>query len=627
MMFNEYPYINLTDLNLDWLMKLVKEVNEKLSQYLENSVITFADPIEWNITAQYTALTCVVDSDGTAYLSKQPVPTGVDISNTNYWMPIFNYNDSINELRGNIAYNERTSAAATVLHPQGSLFWVNGTLYEALTDIQPGDGFVLDSNMKISTVNDKIVNTAEDLQTLLQNLDRRLTNSVNDLTAADSLIRGNIAYNEGNRGTASKPFNKNDLVWLNDNLYFVQYNIPAGTAYIEGENVTRTTVDTVINSLRVLIGSNTVQIDALRTDTEEEFRTVRSEISTAVGSVSDTIDSTGKKLSDRDFLFIGDSYGDEVGEWPYRVKTMLGLTDDNCHILCEGGSGFISNGQLLFINQLISYAGDRTKVSDIIICGGLNDSFSTDIQAQWWSDLRVNMNAVNDYIKNNYPNATTWIGYIGNGLDGAEALGARMYTARRLCEYYYYQYAMDFNWRVLHGVEIALTSSRYNIATDGVHPSAFGSLALSQAIAQSLLTNNVTIAYPATVGASIKSPYTGQMGLTYTQENYDTVLHIRSNYIRVSASTVLQPQIVIGDLTNLYFNKQFDCNVTVRLDAFNNLPYIFLPARLSFNRSNMMIELFEADTAGTYISQYTAGSNAFIRIMDCDIVTKSIYLA
>ena len=60
--FSHYPYQNFSDYNLDWLMKLVKEVNEKLSEYLENSVITFADPITWDITEQYTALTCVVDS-------------------------------------------------------------------------------------------------------------------------------------------------------------------------------------------------------------------------------------------------------------------------------------------------------------------------------------------------------------------------------------------------------------------------------------------------------------------------------------------------------------------------------------------------------------------------------------
>lgn len=152
--FSHYPYQNFSDYNLDWLMKLVKGVNEKLSEYLETSVISFADPINWNITEQYPALTCVIDSDGTAYISRKPVPAGIDISNTDYWSPIFNYNDSINALRENIAPNDGDSEFAAGDRERNTLVWIRGTLYKTLRKINAGDRYIIDGNVSQVTVSD-----------------------------------------------------------------------------------------------------------------------------------------------------------------------------------------------------------------------------------------------------------------------------------------------------------------------------------------------------------------------------------------------------------------------------------------------------------------------------------------
>lgn len=92
MAFFEFPHTRTYDSDLGWLIAALKRVENKLDHYLEQSVITFADPIDWNITTQYPALTCVIDpSDGTAYLSVQPVPSGILITDTDYWTPIYNY--------------------------------------------------------------------------------------------------------------------------------------------------------------------------------------------------------------------------------------------------------------------------------------------------------------------------------------------------------------------------------------------------------------------------------------------------------------------------------------------------------------------------------------------------------
>lgn len=58
----------------------------------------FADPVEWNSALSYEALT-IVTHLGNSFTSKKPVPAGVDIGNTEYWVNTGNYNEQVEELR------------------------------------------------------------------------------------------------------------------------------------------------------------------------------------------------------------------------------------------------------------------------------------------------------------------------------------------------------------------------------------------------------------------------------------------------------------------------------------------------------------------------------------------------
>ena len=61
-------------------------------------VPVFADPVTWNQTSAYEALT-MVTWEGATYTSRQPVPAGVDINNTNYWIVTGNYNAQVENYR------------------------------------------------------------------------------------------------------------------------------------------------------------------------------------------------------------------------------------------------------------------------------------------------------------------------------------------------------------------------------------------------------------------------------------------------------------------------------------------------------------------------------------------------
>lgn len=197
--FAKYPYTDFNNFNLDWIIARLKEMESELQQYLDNAVIKFADPITWNITEQYTALTVVVDSDGTAYISKQPVPAGIDITNTNYWLPIFNYDDNINQLRSQIAYNAGHESTAAVALPANSLVFWNGIIYRTMIDIPQGTAFIVGTNIEQYTVQRYIDDLRTDTETGLaaeilnrENADSALTDRIDaaeDDIAAEVLNR------------------------------------------------------------------------------------------------------------------------------------------------------------------------------------------------------------------------------------------------------------------------------------------------------------------------------------------------------------------------------------------------------------------------------------------------------
>lgn len=70
----------------------------------------FADPAEWDNTKTYEPLTIVLHK-GNSYTSRQYVPTGIDITNTDYWALTGNYNAQIEAYRAETQANTSKFAA------------------------------------------------------------------------------------------------------------------------------------------------------------------------------------------------------------------------------------------------------------------------------------------------------------------------------------------------------------------------------------------------------------------------------------------------------------------------------------------------------------------------------------
>ena len=130
-MTNYWPWTNLHELNLDWVIQSIKDQETRLTNFVSLNSIKYADPFQWSITSQYTQNTLVIDpEDGTAYLSIQPVPSGVQITNTDYWTPVFtlqNFTDALKKAITTVPQQEN-GQQATMEIPANSVFFVGDIL-------------------------------------------------------------------------------------------------------------------------------------------------------------------------------------------------------------------------------------------------------------------------------------------------------------------------------------------------------------------------------------------------------------------------------------------------------------------------------------------------------------------
>ena len=149
------PYTNFHDLNLDWILEVLNEFNTKLTDFVSLATIKYADPIQWDITSQYESNTVVVDSNGNAYLSVRPVPSGVSLDRTNFWTKIGNFDELWTDVKRAITPNdEGHSPTATADRDANDLVWVNGSLVRVTKAMTAGDAYVPGSNCVSSSANE-----------------------------------------------------------------------------------------------------------------------------------------------------------------------------------------------------------------------------------------------------------------------------------------------------------------------------------------------------------------------------------------------------------------------------------------------------------------------------------------
>lgn len=214
----KWPYTNFHELNLDWILETLKKQDVAIADFISLNSITYANPLQWDITRQYPKNQVVLDTNGDGYLSVQPVPVGVEIDNTDYWTKIGNFSELWSTVKLAItAADEGLKTTASADRASGDLVWLNNTLYVCTTAITRGTEYGT-SNTAKTTIDARLANLAQAVKTLQDNIadvNTALGNKIDKSTTGDlaQTVSGNFDIHAGafsvayNNNTAAKvPF-------------------------------------------------------------------------------------------------------------------------------------------------------------------------------------------------------------------------------------------------------------------------------------------------------------------------------------------------------------------------------------------------------------------------------------
>ena len=155
MVNQRYPYTDIHELNLDWILARMKELSIQFDEFKVVNNITFSGA--WDITKNYPAWT-IVNDNNIGYVSIQPVPVGVNINNTDYWAEVIDYSAQIAGLQNRVVIleNEMDDAQADILTNTADIIDINNFIHfhniicisDSYGLVQDGDGLYWDEILK-----------------------------------------------------------------------------------------------------------------------------------------------------------------------------------------------------------------------------------------------------------------------------------------------------------------------------------------------------------------------------------------------------------------------------------------------------------------------------------------------
>lgn len=361
----------------------------------------------------------------------------------------------------------------------------------------------------------------------------------------------------------------------------------------------------------VLTGSYNAQVSGLSTQVTQ----LDADVQALSEHVEELDASTVKKVSNRQYLFVSDSYGVTGNSWPYKFAEIADLPADRWHNLAVSGTGFWVNNTNGFLNQITSYTGDRSVITDIIVAGGLNDSVYALNQT---SGLVSAITAFCDYAKSEYPNATVYIAYIGAAKDNSDLIAGRTINNRLIAKYIYRSVALDNGVRFLDGCERSLIGNVDFLDSDGVHPSASGYLSIAKNIFASLSgsTNESYPQYPfnftATAPFSLGTLYDSRWSI----DGNNALLEIPDQVtLPVTSGQSLAPGWrEVASFNTIFFDRELNVPCVLQLSNFNSQPFNIIKSQIKFSANKMFIRLTETNDTHSQLITYVAGSGASVSI-------------
>ena len=294
MAYFEFPHTRNYDGDLGWVIKKIIELTERYNDFFEYNSITFADPLQWDITKQYPPYQIVFDYDaGYSYISKKPVPAGVTITNPDYWClvgPLIvdaEARTEISRILQFIANIYESSNIASAVRAAGEfVVTADGHLYKTTAVINIGEGYTEGINVVSYTVENMIHDLiTADTNTRFTNIEGDITSlqgDITDLNGYNNFANRKIICISDSYGLTPDTANS----WIgklqtylnipNANFFRSQENasgfvgLVATTFYVQLQNVANSmTADTKNEITDIIIGGGYNDATALRNGTTE----------------------------------------------------------------------------------------------------------------------------------------------------------------------------------------------------------------------------------------------------------------------------------------------------------------------------------------------------------------------
>lgn len=172
---NNWPYTDLHNINLDWVLTTIKEKVAEINSQLDKIKANTADiavikwqikqledeiaqleqsgfmPIfcgNWNNTTAYLKWSLVYDSNtGNSYMAVQDVPAGVPLTNTTYWQITADYSAQMATVNADIAsLKARCTAleAAAYLPDSRETLWISPHIFMDDLGVQPQGSCIIE---------------------------------------------------------------------------------------------------------------------------------------------------------------------------------------------------------------------------------------------------------------------------------------------------------------------------------------------------------------------------------------------------------------------------------------------------------------------------------------------------
>ena len=192
---HKYPDTNFHELNLDWCITAILDMQTAWAGFSAGNKLIFANPLQHDLTKTYAKNTIVVDSvSGTAYLSLGAVPVGVQLTNADYWLPVFDFAGYVTRANQNFTdnYFSGTDRAPYALAVDD---WVvlDDVLYKVAVAMAADDLFIIGTNIIHFTVEQFLKDFIVTVNQTLNNYSLTIQQYKNDIDASELAYRQQLA--------------------------------------------------------------------------------------------------------------------------------------------------------------------------------------------------------------------------------------------------------------------------------------------------------------------------------------------------------------------------------------------------------------------------------------------------